>query len=346
MTNLVPLTSDEEKLVAEVLKNYPLPSIRQVSRNTIGYVNKTFVIETTERKFVLRESARVTDPEHLELEVEVLRFLESKHYPLAARVFPNMHNEYLTKHAGNSYMLQTFLSGMIQANVNNVANFDGDMLRNLFRATAEFAKTTRTFRASRNYKNEPLYNYVKNADQLLSNVIESLPKSAGRSLLEKHKSELLAFASQIEKEMQSLGYDKFPKQLVHFDIHPGNVHYEGNKVVGMFDFDWIRFDSRFSDLASAIVQSCHVWGGPTDGVLIKEKISRGFSAYREAFGTSEFSYEEEKRIARSAAKAFMFFQVLWAADWYRDNPAHHEAMEVLPHWINSCLINNYDSLFS
>lgn len=346
-SKLIGLTQEEMRLVEGALAHYELPKgKRSILRNTIGFVNKTFIIEIEGQKFVLRQSSSVTAPEHLEFEVEVLRYLEGVGYALSPRLLANTKGEYLTNSEGSFWMLQNFILGEIRASWNNLTHFEGEMLRNFFRASAEFTKVAKGFKPSKEYANFPLPYYTKNAERLFNTLLNSLQESPGKSFLIEQKTNLLRFAEGTQKEFEATGWDALPQQLVHFDIHPGNFHYDGDNVVGIFDFDWARMDYRITDIATSIGQTCWTVRGPESGVYIRAKVDDGMRAYREAYGPSEVSLQEENRLIKVGLKGYMFFQTLWAGEWYRERHADAEESWVLELNANSCLKNDYEALFS
>ncbi len=317
-----------------------------MSQITVGFVNKTFLIEIAGEKFVLRQSHPDTTPEHLEFEIEILRFLESQAYALSPRVLPNSEGGYLTRSGGAVYMLQGFVGGEVRASWNDVAHFDGEMLKDFFRTAARFSKVAHGFKPSKAYPNEPLTYYTRNATELYESRLSAMPPSENKTYLSEEKDALLDFARSTDRELAALGYDLLPKQLVHFDLHPGNVHYIDDKVVGLFDFDWARMDSRLSDFAGAIVQSCYIYGGEKSGIYIKQKMLDGISAYREAYGPSELDPTQEQALLKAAVKGYVFFQTFWCTQWCVDNPDRPEGLSILKHFRNACLLNDYDELLS
>ena len=88
-------------------------------------------------------------------------------------------------------------------------------------------------------------------------------------------------------------YQQLAKQIVHYDIHPGNVNFSENNVTGLFDFDWVRFDNRYADLAATIAQSCWEYGGQKTGIFNKTRIQLGLQHYRNTFGKSQHTLEKE-----------------------------------------------------
>src|SRR3989344_1957213 len=136
--NFHTLSEEEQDFVGGVLALYELPDgERHILRNTVGYVNKTFVVQAGKQKFVLRKSSALTTLEHLEFEVEVLRYLDKCGYELSPRLLPNREGRFLTNFRGGYWMVQNCIPGEIRASWNNVARFEGEMLKNFFRASAE-----------------------------------------------------------------------------------------------------------------------------------------------------------------------------------------------------------------
>ena len=68
--------------------------------------------------------------------------------------------------------------------------------------------------------------------------------------------------TKINKYKSFIDYDrtKFKKQLIHFDLHPGNILFLNNKVSGILDFNAMRQgfiiqDVVFSSFRFAILQT-------------------------------------------------------------------------------------------
>lgn len=344
MGNLTLITEAENKLIREVLGQYILPDANfKIFRNTIGFVNKTYVIEFSERRLVLRESNPNTHPEHLGLEVEVLLFLEKVGYELAPKLISNRVGKHLTYH-GAFFLLETFVPGEIKGSWNDTKNITPIRLANFFRASAGFTKIVKDFKPSREYPNFPISYYLTNGEELFESILNQVTPSAGRELLLAKKAEIFKILARLRTEMQTIGYDQFPKQLVHFDHHPGNVHYDGDEVVGLFDFDWVRFDSRYADLATTVTQSCYNYGEKKSGVFLREKVLPGLVAYRQVYGPSEFDEKIENQMLCSIFPSYVFFQVLWAMEWYRDNGKGEEGVDVLQHVINTFLLNDWQKI--
>ncbi len=65
----------------------------------------------------------------------------------------------------------------------------------------------------------------------------------------------------------------------HYDFHPGNLKWEGEQIVGIFDFDWCKMDLRLFDVCMALIYFSH-WKDHRDGELRTEKCRLFVCAYQ------------------------------------------------------------------
>lgn len=82
--------------------------------------------------------------------------------------------------------------------------------------------------------------------------------------------------SHIAKEV----LENLPFTPCHNDFHAGNLKYQDNKVVGIFDFDWSKIDHRLFDVTLALVYCCSSWQDESEGVLILDKCEIFLKAYQ------------------------------------------------------------------
>lgn len=71
-----------------------------------------------------------------------------------------------------------------------------------------------------------------------------------------HRSVLQSAASWAEAAGRAVPdrlYKALPAVVVHGDVHPANLHFEGNRLVGIFDYDWVCQAPRLTDLVDAII---------------------------------------------------------------------------------------------
>jgi homoserine kinase type II len=63
---------------------------------------------------------------------------------------------------------------------------------------------------------------------------------------------LSAQVTLLERELPDDRYHALPKLVVHGDYHPGNLLFQNDEVVGIFDLDWATFQPRARDLADGV----------------------------------------------------------------------------------------------
>jgi homoserine kinase type II len=77
-------------------------------------------------------------------------------------------------------------------------------------------------------------------------------------------------------------YAMMPHVVIHGDYHPGNLKFHDGKVVGVFDFDWAKIDTRCFDVALAVNYFCMSWEGSKDGELLLDRVRIFLNAYQQA----------------------------------------------------------------
>lgn len=134
------------------------------------------------------------------------------------------------------------------------------MRSELFQKLAQFSRAVEDFSPTKKPHNKNISYYVENFESLLKQQIQQCTESPAKDWLKSYEEKLIQFAQETKEELQEISYDTLHTQCVHLDMHPGNVHFdEHNTIVGIFDFDWASFDTRFADIASTIAQSCYIF---------------------------------------------------------------------------------------
>ncbi len=333
-----------EVLSVLVLYGLNLDNLKIV-RDTNGFVNKIYFITIGKTKLVLRKSNPTTSLAHIKLEVKLLEYLASHHFAATPQIVRNLNGEDITVYNKVFFTVQTFMPGSIKASWNNLKGFTPKRIENFFKTIASFGIAVEKFSRLNSVANKPLWYFVKNGPTLLRKLYKSLPESTAKKLILKNYQDILRFIAQTRKEFIQTDYDSLPKQLVHFDFHPGNVNYVNNKVVALFDFDWARHDSRFSDLASGIGQSCYYYGGKLGGQFRKDRIKLALSSYQKAYGESPFSVKKENEYIKVALRGYAIYIFFWAVELYEENPTGENFL-VLDHFLKILLLNDYDRLFN
>ncbi len=331
----------ELKSVSHILNTFYLPGEKVVIKEiNTGFVNKTYLIKTLRIKYILRLSAPEKTLLHIKLEIELLNYLQHKKFPFTPKVLPNIYGKAITIYKGRIFTLQNFVAGKTVASWNNLDHYTLSRLKSHFMASAQFSSVVKNFPFTDKLPKTGLEFQLKHAVKNLNKLKHAVRKTPFGKILAKELPFLHELIKKTQNELRGLKYNQLPKQLVHFDLHPGNFHFSGNKVSGMFDFDWIRQDARIADLASTIGQSCYYLKGKKASQYNAKKIRAGLHAYYGHLENGKLVSKKEGRILPSVLKAYMIFQFLWTLEWYSKNYRHNKANEYISFFLQ-ILITNY-----
>jgi Ser/Thr protein kinase RdoA (MazF antagonist) len=96
-------------------------------------------------------------------------------------------------------------------------------------------------------------------------------------------SELGRLYGQASEQVNALGFDAWPHQIVHGDWHPGNMLFAAGKVTCVLDFDSAKMAPIVTDVANGALHFSIVGGRPNPadwpGCLDREKLRVFLAAY-------------------------------------------------------------------
>ena len=116
---------------------------------------------------------------------------------------------------------------------------------------------------------------------------------------------------ELEHELKLLERDwpsALPKGVIHADLFPDNVFYEGERLSGLIDFYFACTDFFAYDLAVAL----NAWCFETDGSFNVTKARRLFSGYRSERTLAAAEIDALPLLARGAAMRFLLTRLY---DW-------------------------------
>lgn len=340
------LNDQQTKRVDVILKKYDLPMFGlRIFRNTLANNNKVFLLKIEGNRYILRESSKVKSLKHLQLEVKILQYLHDKNFALTSSIISNKNGSPITSYNNTYYLLTNYLPGSVRKNVNNLTGFSSKKLISFFESLAKFSRAVQDFSSPMPRDNKPLSYYVKNGKKLFDHLMSKVDERTIRNFLDSNRLFIESFVKDTERQLRSVHYDDAPKQVVHFDFHPGNIHYTGDQVSGIFDFDWVRFDNRITDLACALGQSCYSYRGSDRALYNKNKLRTGLTSYRKAYGESGLTIERENSMIRTALRGYMFFQLLWIVEWHIKNHRDKKGFEYIQFSVDVLRLNNFEGIF-
>jgi Ser/Thr protein kinase RdoA (MazF antagonist) len=103
--------------------------------------------------------------------------------------------------------------------------------------------------------------------------------------------ELILRYDKASVRVNQLGFKSWKRQVVHGDWHPGNLLFEGHRVVAVVDFDSIRFSPAVTDLANGMLQFSIVGDRPDptqwSAHFDRNRLFEFFNGYQEVTRLSE-----------------------------------------------------------
>ncbi len=132
----------------------------------------------------------------------------------------------------------------------------------------------------------------------------SATASHGDGVASELRAELDAELAALERDWPST----LPHGIIHADLFPDNVFFEGERLSGLIDFYFACTDALAYDLAIAL----NAWCFETDGSFNVTKARRLFHGYGEARPLSDAEVDALPLLARGAAMRFLLTRLY---DW-------------------------------
>ncbi len=134
-------------------------------------------------------------------------------------------------------------------------------------------------------------------------------------------------------------YDGLPHLAIHGDYHPGNLKFQDEQVVGLFDFDWAKMDARCFDVGVAIAYFCTAWDESADGNLLLDRIDMFLTAYQESAKEMQALgplSRHELQCLPQMIVAGNFYVLNWTLEeFYTARPDAEEYLRYLRHGVRS-----------
>jgi homoserine kinase type II len=147
-------------------------------------------------------------------------------------------------------------------------------------------------------------------------------------------------AEQLESWKNENTLGDLPIIAVHGDYHPGNLKYQEDKVVAVLDFDWSHMDYRIYDIGLAIFYFCTSWAAGSGGGLQLGQLHRFLRAYQlavDAYPWVEPLSEDEIACLPQMIQLANLFIVDWTVNHYfTRGGASEEYLGYLRHGVRLC----------
>lgn len=280
--------------IEHVLSHYNLGKLLCCEQNLRGYCNTSFAIQTLMDgkptwHFLRRYKASICEEELL-FEHSLIQHLAHNHTLPVARLYLTREGKtYLiepcegTNQAPTFFAIFEYLGGEDRYTWINPHCSDTE-LRNAALLLARYHQAVWNFQPAGRRAEPDIRGLIPVFQANLNACLEKPLPAELHNPLQDYAPFLRAKFEQLQRLFADSQMQHLPRLIVHHDYHPGNLKFEGENVVGLFDFDWSKEDWRALDVALALFYFSTEWEGQSDGRLRLEEVETFLSAYQQSFG--------------------------------------------------------------
>ncbi len=241
--------------LVQVLSRYDIGRVHQLTplRAGNGRAGKAIIRSEKGTFFLKRRPSAKTDLERLKLSHAVQTYLAEKEFAVSGIVETAGRGGTFVQVEDHLYELFAFVTG---------SRYDGSP-----QATAEAARQLARLHGILADFSWPLQAPTTSFHD--SSVVRRQLKAAGSRKTARPSKELSRVTDTLSEfynaaavRVNEQGFDNWPRQIVHGDWHPGNMLFDGPRLVAVLDFDSVRLAPTVTDLANGMLQFSIVGGRP------------------------------------------------------------------------------------
>ncbi len=249
--------------IAAVLREYELGEVlsaRELSRGSRR--SPKLLLHTQRGEFLLKRRAVGRDqPERVAFAHALTQHLRAAGCPLPDVVPARVAGRSFVEYQGRVYELFEYAAGAAYSGSLEETTHAGKTLARFHAAAATF-----------DTQNAPTRTAYHDASPVRSG-LNSIPSSTtGHDSVIGHEAELLSTTQELferydeaAEAVGQLGFEVWPKQVIHGDWHPGNMLFRGHHVAVVLDLDSVRVQPAVVDLANGLLQFSMLRAGGDPG---------------------------------------------------------------------------------
>jgi Ser/Thr protein kinase RdoA (MazF antagonist) len=260
--------------LAWVLSHYALGELRAVQRVERGFVNDNRVVETSSgRYFVKRRHPDLRRPDLIRAQHDLMGQLRRAGFPAPA-IVPTLSGETFLALDGELYEVHEYIEG---------GPYDHDRPEHLEAAALTLG---RYHTCVQGFAPQALRDLGKlYSPTILSRNLANLAEAWELD----REPDLAQIAHRLEAHALELatrfaGHDALPHLVIHGDYYAGNLLFDGDRIVGVVDYDKARWQPRVVELAEVLIYFASPRPGPLrhlvyPGFLQWEPFARFWRSY-------------------------------------------------------------------
>ena len=341
---------DFESISEIVCEHYDLGELTSAVRIYKGYVNVTNDIHILKdgqiRQYILRIYREGTQEKKIRFEHELIKELNTRGFVLAPHLVETKYQSTyvkLSKHCVGCQK-EIFIAVYQYLSGEDKYSWDNPMctfaeLSNAAEVLASYHNTVFGWQDTMNWKEPDIIDQISHMWTIWKAYTDSSNDSVFDRYFQKHVNNLIESVEQTSNSIERTVYESLPHLIIHGDFHPGNLKFQDDTIVGLFDFDWSMMDARCFDVGLAMFYFCTAWGGKSDGDLLVDRVEQFLNAYQactqvmnplEALSNAELQYLPQIIIAGS------LYVLHWTiSEYYTILPDPEEYLRYLKHGVRS-----------
>jgi homoserine kinase type II len=273
----------------EILSQYDLGELLSYEKDVRGTVNTSYTIEIAtpsgNKRYFLRRYKGWIKEEELIFEHSVITHLMQHGFDLAAGVLKTRDGRtYIRRESEGGtafYAIFEFLRGEDKYTwIDPVC--EASEIVSSAQTLAKFHRAMAGWKAQ-GRRQEP--RIIELLQTIPGKITAGLDQKKGTVFDDYLAQNQALVCKHIEDTIDALEQPRFsqlPLVVAHCDFHPGNLKFSQGQVVGLFDFDWSKIETRTFDVGLAVVYFFSSWKGESDGQLRMNDASLFLNTYQAA----------------------------------------------------------------
>lgn len=241
-----------------VLKHYPIGPVEEAAPLTGGSSHSPKLIITTSRGKFLLKRRMDNDPARVKLAHALQRRLRRKHFPVSRVIKTKLDadgqkSETALRIGKQLYELFYYVEG---------TRYDGskEQTQESGRRLALFHQWVKPIQFTKKSVSTAFHNSRRVRTDLAA--MGRNPSGSEKVAFERAADRLAGLYNEASTQVNELGFDTWPQQLVHGDWHPGNMLFADDALKALLDFDSLHMASPQVDLANGLLQFSIIAGNP------------------------------------------------------------------------------------
>jgi homoserine kinase type II len=263
------------------LREYSVGALERLIPISGGVTNSNYIVTTARAKAVLTILETIPEGEELSFYLETMRKADEGGVPAPAP-FPRKDGSYVGTLRGKPAVLCSFLSGEIPRRVGNAH------MQALGEALGRFHV------AARGIQGAPPNGWGPAGCESVHRRLRPAIRAYDARVEETVAEELSYLAERMPKDL--------PQGVIHGDLFPDNVLFDGERLTGMLDFYFACRDALLYDVAICLNAWCFE---ASDGAFNFTKASRFLRAYLSVRPQEAGEIEHLPVLCRAAALRFL-----------------------------------------